>query len=223
MAFFLAGLHLLLFHILDGKDVTAAPANIRQSDVTAVSLLLATGFRTAIASSIGISITQYLWHLFRRKALEIRLIEDLFQIRSNALGLINPKIIQHAPFIFLAVLISWLVPVATIYPPSALTIQMKARWTLETVNASVFNPAPKEGEAYFESREGFPAMLNYYPDLYEDVLYGFVPALPCSTIAKRHQGAGASPRTAYEVCPHDRTSDAYKAHNERELVVPSSI
>ena len=178
VAFFLAALHLLLFKVLDRKDVTAPPANIRQSDVTAVSLLIATGFRTAIISSIGISVTQYLWRLFRLKVFEIRFIEDLFQIRSNILSLINPKIVRHTPFMFLTVLGSWLVPLATIYPPTALTIQMEARWTLGTVNASVFNPTPKEGEGYFESLEGFPDLMTYPSGYgYYNLDYGFVSAL----------------------------------------------
>jgi hypothetical protein len=162
---------------LNGKDVTAAPANIRQSDVTAVSLLLATGFRTAITSSIGISVTQYLWRLFRLKAFDIRLVEDLFQIRSNIFGLTNHKIVRHTPFIFIAVLITWLVPVATIYPPSALTIQIESRWNLQTINASVVNPTPKEGEGYFDSREGWRAN----PVMNNTVYYGCVSTLPCPT------------------------------------------
>lgn len=142
-------LHFVFFQILDGKDVIAAPAKLRQSHVSTISLLLVTAFRAAITSTLGIGFTQYLWHILRIKALRVGLIEELFQIRFNFLRLFNLRVIQHAPFLFFTAILSWLVPLATIYPPSALTVQLEARWELSTVDAAVVNPAP--GQAGFNT------------------------------------------------------------------------
>jgi hypothetical protein len=122
----LAILHFVFFKVFNGQDVAAAPADFQQSHVSAISLLFVTGFRAAITSVLGIGLTQYLWHILRTETLRIGLIEDLFQIRSNVLSLLNPKVIQRTPLLFLVVLFSWLLPLATIYPPGALTVQTEA-------------------------------------------------------------------------------------------------
>jgi len=102
----LAILHFVFFKVLNGQDITAAPADLQQSHVSVISLLFVTGFRAAITSVLGIGFTQYLWHILRTKTLRIGLIEDLFQIRSNVLSLLNPKVIQRTPLLFLVALFS---------------------------------------------------------------------------------------------------------------------
>jgi hypothetical protein len=75
----------------------------------------------------------------RKNSLKISLIEDLFQIRSNIWTLASPKVIRKAPLLFVMAALSWLVPLATIYPPTALTIQSELHTTFTNVNASTMN------------------------------------------------------------------------------------
>lgn len=136
-----AGLHYGFFRLIDGEELGAF-LSLRQSHVSTISLLLVTAFRAAIVATLGICFTQYLWYLLRTKCLQVGLIEDLFQIRSNAWTLANPKIVRRAPVLFLAATLSWLVPLATVYPPTALTIQSELHLTSASVNASIMNPKP---------------------------------------------------------------------------------
>ncbi len=131
--------HFLFFHFIDGRGISNAFA-LRQSHVATFSLLLITAFRAVIVAALGICFTQYLWYTVRTRCLKISLIEDLFQIRSNVFELANLKNFRQAPVLFLAATLSWLVPLATIYPPGALTVQSELYTSLTNVNASIMNP-----------------------------------------------------------------------------------
>ena len=125
---------------MDGKQLAAASA-LRQSHVSIMSLLLVTAFRATVVAILGVCFTQYLWYTLHGNCLRIGVIEDLFQSRANILNLFNVAILRQAPVLFLATTLSWLVPLATIYPPSALTIQSELHMTSQIVNAPVMNPA----------------------------------------------------------------------------------
>ena len=142
-AWSLAIAHYLFFSLLDGKDTSNTLA-LRQSQVSTISLLLVTAFRATIVVVLGTCFAQYLWYLLRTRCLKISLIEDLFQMRNNILCLTNPGIFRKVPLLFLAAVLSWLVPLATVYPPGALTIQPELHTYFENVNASIMNPVPSQ-------------------------------------------------------------------------------
>jgi hypothetical protein len=141
LAWSLATVHYVFFKLLDGRDVTSSLI-LRQSHVSILSLLLVTTFRAAIIATLSICFTQYMWYLLRARCLRIGLIDDLFQIRSNVLGICNPEVFRKAPVLFLAATLSWLVPLATVYPPGALTIQSELHTSFTIENASIMNPEP---------------------------------------------------------------------------------
>ncbi|KAF2819631.1 hypothetical protein CC86DRAFT_430414, partial [Ophiobolus disseminans] len=64
-------------------------------------------------------------------------IEELFQIRSNALRLLHPALVLYAPVLTSVAIISWLLPVAMIYPPGALVVGLEYRQVAEVFNVSV--------------------------------------------------------------------------------------
>lgn len=130
--------HYIFFKVLDGKDSSAS--SLRQPQVSLISLLLITVFRASILTSLGASFAQYLWYLLRSKTLRVSLIESLFRVRSNAFELLNLKLARHAPILLLAAALSWVVGLATIYPPGALVIHSEPNWFLTKVNASIMNP-----------------------------------------------------------------------------------
>jgi hypothetical protein len=132
-------LHYCFFKFIDGKELSNSVL-LQQSRVSTISLILVTIFRAVVVATLGICFTQYLWYSLRGNSLKISLIEDLFQIRSNIWTLASPKIVQKAPLLFGMAALSWLVPLATIYPPTALTIQSQLHTTFTNVNASTMNP-----------------------------------------------------------------------------------
>lgn len=123
---------------MDGKELSDHFV-LRQSRVSTISLLLVTAFRAAVVTTLGVCFTQYLWYLLRRNSLRISHIEDLFQIRSNLWTLASLTIVRKAPLLFIMAALSWLVPLAMVYPPTALTIQSELHTTFTNVNASIMN------------------------------------------------------------------------------------
>lgn len=63
--------YLMFFKILDGKDIIDAPTKLCQLHVSAISLLLVTGIRTAVTLALGIGFTQYFWFLLRTNTLRV--------------------------------------------------------------------------------------------------------------------------------------------------------
>ncbi|OAL56202.1 hypothetical protein IQ07DRAFT_626316 [Pyrenochaeta sp. DS3sAY3a] len=112
--------HGLLFMYLDG--LTTDGRNIKQSYVTNISLLFVTAFKECIVAAVGLSFTQHLWSVLRHQTLPVGRIEQLFSIRSNPVQLTKFRLIINAPMLFLMGIFVWLVPIAAIYPPSALTV-----------------------------------------------------------------------------------------------------
>lgn len=154
--------HLCLFMYLHrriaverGEKLPFKTTSLPQSYVTTLSLLLVTIFRAALVASIGICYAQYLWMVLRLQVLEVRVIEELFQIRANALRLFNPTLIRSTPTLLLVAIISWLIPVATIYPPGAMVVDLEIRQTPKVFNVSVI---PKPGKLSW-SRDNF-ALLS---------------------------------------------------------------
>jgi hypothetical protein len=112
---------------------------LKQSHVTYVSLALTTFFRASLVSSATISFTQYLWKLLRQNLFRISLIERLFQIRHNPIILLDTRVLRRAPILFTIALLLWLTPLATIYPPGALTVISRPYTFTETFNLSAVN------------------------------------------------------------------------------------
>lgn len=139
--------HFCLFTYLDGRIVsqdidtlfrettsipqsyvdTISTTSIPQSYITTISLLIVTTFRATLVASIGVSYVQYMWMMLRRQLFEVQIIEELFQIRANVFRLLNKKLVRNAPSLVLVATISWLIPLATIYPPGALILSLESR------------------------------------------------------------------------------------------------
>jgi hypothetical protein len=124
--------HHSLFIYLDGRVIDLSnesipfdSTNFLQSSATTFSLVLVTAFRAAMIASIGMCYTQCLWKKLRSELLQIGLIEELFQIGKNVLRLFKPAVVWYAPLLLSVAVLSWLLPVAIIYPPGALTVELQ--------------------------------------------------------------------------------------------------
>ena len=102
-----------------------------------MSLVLGTGFRAASVASIGICFTQLLWRKLRSNIMEVGKIEGLFQMRTNVIKLCSPAIVRTMPMLVGIAAVSWLVPIALIYPPGSLTIGIQYRQVPAQFNVSV--------------------------------------------------------------------------------------
>jgi hypothetical protein len=129
---------------------------IPQGYATTISLLLIAAFRAALVGSIGLCYTQYFWATLRKRVLKVRLsratastlqtnrtqiklIEDLFQIQNNAFHLAGSGIYLTTPVLAAVALFCWIMPIATVYPPGALTVELYVLPINTTYNVSVFH------------------------------------------------------------------------------------
>jgi hypothetical protein len=134
--------HLFFFKWLDGTRTEHQ--SIRQSHVTAISLLIVTGYKASITLAVGIAFSQYMWHVFRRKTFAIRHIEQLFGLRSNFFDIMKMQNSPGAPILFAMAIFVWVLPVATVYPPSALTVSALRYTQKEMRNISILDPPQTE-------------------------------------------------------------------------------
>jgi hypothetical protein len=135
--------HYLLVRSLDGK--LTETSYLTQSQVSAVSILLTTIFKTALTTSVGICFAQHLWFILRGNATSLVTIEKLFAVRTNLLALGDFRVIRRAPLLFLMALLVWCLGPATITPPGALIVTFEAQNYTDPYNISVMNPpVPQE-------------------------------------------------------------------------------
>jgi hypothetical protein len=112
--------HYVFFDQLHGSIASGVGARISQSYATAVSLLLVTLFKASLLGCVGVCSAQYLWRVLRGNPIAVSTVESLFQMRHNPLELFNYRVIMTGSFLLAA--FTWIVPLAAIYPPGALTI-----------------------------------------------------------------------------------------------------
>jgi hypothetical protein len=130
--------HLFFFKWLD--ETETEHRSIRQSHVTAISLLIVTGYKASITLAVGIAFSQHMWHVFRRRTFLIRHIEQLFGLRSNFFDIMKIQNSPGAPILFAMAVFVWILPVATVYPPSALTVSAWKYQQTEPRNVSILDP-----------------------------------------------------------------------------------
>jgi len=160
-AFICAASHYCFFTYLDDRIIfsgslpSTKTTTVPQAYATTVSLVLVTAFRAALVASIGTCYTQYLWATFRKRALkvpffgltseteaynvQINLIEDLFQVQTNPLRLLNHHLYFKTPMLVAVAMFCWLVPIATLYPPGTLVVGLQPSSIDQSFNVSVFH------------------------------------------------------------------------------------
>ncbi|KAL1794596.1 hypothetical protein ACET3X_006412 [Alternaria dauci] len=145
ISFLCAAAHYCFFAYLDGRIISPGfmlstkTTTVPQAYVTTVSLILVTAFRAALVASIGTCYTQYLWATFRKRVLRVSLIEDLFQVQTNPLRLLNYHLYFKTPILVAVAIFCWLVPIATIYPPGTLVVGIQPSAIDKSFNVSVLH------------------------------------------------------------------------------------
>jgi hypothetical protein len=128
-------LHYVFFDRLHGLIASGAHASISQSYATFISLLLITLFKASLLGCVSLCSTQYLWRVLRGQPIALSTVESLFQMRHDPLKLFYCNTFLSLSFLLAAY--TWIVPLATIYPSGALTINSTPFLLTESVQMSV--------------------------------------------------------------------------------------
>jgi hypothetical protein len=148
----------LLFLNLDGTAIDSG--SFTQSNVSAVSILLVTLYKSSLAAAVGSCFAQHLWLVLREDTTSVSLIEKLFVLRSNVFALGDPRAIWRAPVLFSMALFVWCLGIATIYPPGALTVGLLPSTSTSDMEVLSMNrPPPTEFDPNtFARPEPFPTL-----------------------------------------------------------------
>jgi hypothetical protein len=119
--------HFYFFNYLNGKDVETS---IRQAYVATISNLLVRVFSLSVGIALGTAYTQILWSALRQKFLSLGMIDRMFSMATGPLNLLHFQTMLTNPLIWLTALLLPLIPIATIFPPGAVTVRfVPVSWT----------------------------------------------------------------------------------------------
>jgi len=107
-----------MFMFLDNKPVSS----YRQPYVTTASTILASIFGLSLQVALGTAFTQRLWSILRQSAYKLRIIENLFTMRSNPYLALRKAVLRSAPLLSLFTILLWSLQIVTNFPPGALTV-----------------------------------------------------------------------------------------------------
>jgi hypothetical protein len=121
VALVIAILHFIMMRYLDGKP-TDDSRYLAQQYVTSTSLLLVAAFKASLCSALATAFTQHMWKILRQEALRVSSIESLHGVRYNPFLLAKWRVFCATPLLYLIAMVMWLLAIAILFPPSALTI-----------------------------------------------------------------------------------------------------
>lgn len=106
---FIAGIafavgHHIFYHSLDGTLVTSTS---QQEWTIRIGTGLAFLVKAALAASVGVAFTQYLWTIARTEAMAVGSIDAMFSMTKNPLAFINFEVLWKAKLLVLLALASW--------------------------------------------------------------------------------------------------------------------
>ncbi|ORY14544.1 hypothetical protein BCR34DRAFT_227937 [Clohesyomyces aquaticus] len=132
--------HLFFFRYLDGRRIDI-DTSVPQSWIAPISFLLASVFRAALCACLGIAFYQHCWRVLSDSTLTVRAIDRLYVIQQNLLALPHFENARASPTLFLLTCLTWLVPLAILFPSGAIVVTGKLFETSSDIRLPIFNPA----------------------------------------------------------------------------------
>ena len=79
-------------------------------------------FKTCnIVAAVGIAYMQAFWHRVRRSAIRVKGLDSMFSVLRNPFEFFNPDVLFRAKILLVLAMVSWTLPIASIFVPGALT------------------------------------------------------------------------------------------------------
>ena len=109
-------------------------------------------FKSCIVAAVGIAYMQAFWSRVRGTALRIKGLDAMFSILRNPFRFFNPDLLFRARTLFILAMVSWTLPIASIFVPGALTgmynfhlsrlivVTSQPRTSIQNVSAPVLGP-----------------------------------------------------------------------------------
>ncbi|PVI04636.1 hypothetical protein DM02DRAFT_690836 [Periconia macrospinosa] len=102
---------------------------VRSNDQQQWAVRVGTGLafltKTAFTAAVGITFSQYLWVIARRKALTLRSLDAAFTLTSNPASFVDFGVLSRAKLLVILALASWLLPLIALVTPATLTVESR--------------------------------------------------------------------------------------------------
>lgn len=138
LALLVAISHFTMMNYLNGRP-TDSRTYLTQRHVTWLSLLLVVVFRASLSASLATTFTQHMWRVMRRRALRVSSIESLHGVLDNPILLGEWRVLATTPILYGMAVVIWLLTIAVLFPPSALTITLRSFENVEALLVPTFN------------------------------------------------------------------------------------
>jgi hypothetical protein len=107
------------YSYLDGREVDQV--SMSQSWAIRIGTAFAFLFKTCLVASVGVAYCQGFWYSVRRNSVRLYELDAIFSILNNPLNFIHKNIYLRRKVLVVLALICWLLPIAAIFSPGALT------------------------------------------------------------------------------------------------------
>jgi hypothetical protein len=111
--------HNFFYVYLDTKQVSEVP--IPQSWVIRIGTAFAFLFKASLVPAVGIAFYQRFWYSARSSALQVQSIDAMFGVLGNPLHFFNSELLLKTKALFVMAVIVWILPIAAIFSPGAMT------------------------------------------------------------------------------------------------------
>ncbi|CAL5873885.1 uncharacterized protein PFLUO_LOCUS8168 [Penicillium psychrofluorescens] len=137
-------------------DYQAVRSSTEQKWIGRVGTGLAFLCKTLLATACNTAYVQYLWMLARVRPASVSSLDAMYDVLSNALSFSQLAVWTKRPFLLLIAIISWLLPLAALVTPSALSVMNIPHIThkMLPVPQLDFN-APIYADLYVQGTGGF--------------------------------------------------------------------
>jgi hypothetical protein len=111
--------HHAFYDYLDGREVNHV--SLSQSWVIRIGTAFAFLFKASLVPAVGVAFCQGFWYAVRRNPIRVAGLDAMFGVLQNPFKFMNRDLVWRTKRLFFLALICWLLPIAAIFAPGALT------------------------------------------------------------------------------------------------------
>ena len=136
IAVLIAVAHILFFIHLDQRKVSDT---ISQNATSIISVGLVRLYGLVMTLTLTTALVQLVWRYFRQNSATVETVDSLYRLCVHFLTLSLPHAVRNTPAIALIAVCIAGIPIAMVFPPSALTVQLRPVIGSQVIDAPVFD------------------------------------------------------------------------------------
>ena len=159
IAVLIAVAHIIFFIHLDQRKVSDT---ISQNATSIISVGLVRLYGLVMTLTLTTALVQLIWRYFRQNSATVETVDSLYRLCVHFLTLSLPHAIRNTPAIALIAMCIAGVPIAMVFPPSALTVQLQPVIGSLLIDAPLFDLGRPDFSDSQKSRWNFLVTAKYW-------------------------------------------------------------